>query len=300
MVLKRFIRWLVLGYVGAGIGMIVISIIFFMTIGRQTAIQSVISDSGVEASVMPYLLVRSNQSLIQRNQLSEEQISVIAREVFDSTFMTQMNQTFSQQLHDWLRDGSGAFEFRYDASAQRDALRQYDPPLKTRFMQGDDFVISVDPSQSSIKIRLQHLYNVGRLFAYLGPLLFITLTTALFFLEQSKLLALYRLKRFFKYSIISVLFSIPINYAFWSFVANRLSYYPAISDVGAVTTRPLAAELLMRSSLIMLFVAIVYAAVFYGLKRYLDAHDFEPPPKQKHFLHTSLTKIIGGYLKKLR
>lgn len=271
-----------------------------MTIGRQASIQSVVSDSGVEASVMPDLLVRSNQALIQRNRLSEEQISVIAREVFNPALMTQMNQAFSQQLHDWLRDGSGAFEFRYDVLAQYQQLRQYDPPLNTRFILDGVFVLSVDPSQSSIKVRLQHLYSVGRLFAYAGPVLFVVLTAALFILEQSRLMAFYRLKRFFKYSAISVLFSIPINYAFWSFIANRLSYYPAISDVGAVTTRPLAAELLKRSSLIMVIVAIVYAAIFYGLKRYLDTHDFEPPPKQKHFMFTTLSKIIGTYLKKLR
>jgi len=112
---------------------------------------------------------------------------------------------------------------------------------------------------------------------------------------------LFKIKRMLFYSSISVLLSLPVTYAYWTFIANRMSTYPKAGPVAALSIKQITSEIIGRMALVAILSFVVYAGAFLAIKRYLKVKGFSRvEEKHKNDVLDMMIRTTKFYLKKLK
>lgn len=298
---KRIFSAYVISYLGVFLSLSFLAILFWGSVSSPNAISGVIGESGVEENIMFELARKSNSSEIKSGTLDEQQLRTEINLVFDDQIMSAVTSEFSVALHEWIKSGGGPFSFSYDLSGQEQELNLLSDQINTEFLNNGNLEVSYSAEESSIKFRPHRMYDYFWWATLLSPILFILLALSLWFTYKSKQDLLFKIKRMLFYSSISVILSLPVTYAYWTFLANRLSTYPKASAVGAISIKPITSEIIGRMAMVTIISFIVYFGGFLLIKKYLNANGFiRVEEKHKNDMWDMAVKSTKYYIKKLK
>ncbi len=299
--LKRVFSAYVISYLGVFLSLSFLAIMFWGSVSSPQAVSGVIKESGVEKNLIFELAKKSNASAIENGKLDEQTLRLVIDEVFPEQLKSSINNEFSNAFHAWVSGSGGTFYFSYDLSSQKQQILEENDNINTQFLKDGNLVIDYNADQSSIKLRPQRAYTYFWWATLLAPILFIILALSLWFTYKSKQDLLFKIKRMLFYSSISVLLSLPITYAYWTFLANRLASYPKAGLAGALSIKPITSEIIGRMALVTILSFVIYCSSFLIIKKYLSSKGFvKVEEKHKNDVLDMAVKSTKYYLKKLK
>jgi len=298
--LKRLFSAYVISYLGVFLSLSFLAIMFWGSVSSPTAINGVIRESGVEKNLIFDLAKKSNANALSNGDLDEQTLKLAIDEVFSEQIKSSINVEFSTAFHNWI-SGSGPFYFSYDLTLQKQQLQNLNENINTQFLKDGRLIVDYNPENSSFKYRPQRTYDYFWWATRIGPILFVVLAVILWFTYKSKLDLLFKIKRMLFYSSISVLLSLPVTYAYWTFIANRMSTYPKAGPVAALSIKQITSEIIGRMALVAILSFVVYAGAFLAIKRYLKVKGFSRvEEKHKNDVLDMMIRTTKFYLKKLK
>lgn len=300
--LKRLFSAYIISYLGTFLSLSFLAIIFWSSVSSPDAIKGLIGHSGIEKNLILQLAEKVNSTSLNNGSISRNELKSVIDLVFTVDLKKSINQQFSNDFHSWVSVGRGPFFFKYDLIDQEKQIKTLNSKINTNFLQGGSLVIFYDSGESSIKLRPQRTYDYFWWVTLIGPILFVLLAIALVIFYRKRIEdLLFKIKRMLYYSCIAILITIFLNNIYWNYLANRMSTYPKAGLVGALSVKPITAEILLRTSAVASLSFVVYLLGFLVIKKFLKNRNFEASEeKHKNDVWEFVVKITKYYLKKLK